>query len=238
MQKEENMGGILEKIREVEGFLEEIEAKFLFLKAKECSKGSVIVEIGSWKGKSTICLAEGSKTGSRAKVYAIDPHTGSKEHGNVWTFPEFKKNIAKFGHEDIVVPIVKTSRETIKDWNKPIGLLFIDGSHEYEDVKFDFEAWSPFVVEGGIVAFHDFFRYEGVTRVARKGLFFSRSFKDVGLIHSIAYGRKVHKNTIIEWIRNFFYFGYNYIWMISKKIIPSFVAIPLGKILRKMHLLK
>lgn len=48
----------------------------------------MIVEIGSWKGKSTIWIANGSKDGRNIKVYAIDPHIGSSEH---------QKEIKKFG---------------------------------------------------------------------------------------------------------------------------------------------
>jgi len=36
-----------------------------------------------------------------------------------------------------------------------IGMIFIDGSHEYELVKADMEAWRPKVVPGGIIALHD-----------------------------------------------------------------------------------
>jgi predicted O-methyltransferase YrrM len=37
----------------------------------------------------------------------------------------------------------------------PIDFLFIDGSHQYEDVKSDFLTFAPLVAVGGIVAFHD-----------------------------------------------------------------------------------
>lgn len=38
---------------------------------------------------------------------------------------------------------------------KSFDFLFIDGGHEYENVKADFEMYSPLVVKGGIIAFHD-----------------------------------------------------------------------------------
>lgn len=105
----------------------------------------MIVEIGSWKGKSTVWLAKGSKDGKGIKIYAIDPHKGSSEHrkwyGKVWTFEEFKENIKKARVDDVVVPIVKTSEETVRNWDKLVELLFIDGAHEYELVKQDFLLW-------------------------------------------------------------------------------------------------
>lgn len=41
------------------------------------------------------------------------------------------------------------------DWNLPIKVLFIDGDHTYEGVKADWEKYSPLVVKGGWVFFHD-----------------------------------------------------------------------------------
>jgi len=56
------------------------------------------VEIGSWKGKSTIWLAKGAKAGSQNEVFAIDPHQGSKAHtdeGEESTYPTFLTNLEK-----------------------------------------------------------------------------------------------------------------------------------------------
>ncbi len=39
--------------------------------------------------------------------------------------------------------------------NKPLDYLFIDGDHNYEGVKSDFETYRPMVREGGLIAFHD-----------------------------------------------------------------------------------
>ncbi len=138
---------------EVDGFLMDAEAVMLYQLAKKVDHP--IVEIGSWKGKSTICLAKGSEKGKRVKIFAIDPFTGSSEHGRVWTYDEFKENIVSAGINNLVKPLVMTSSEVVKNWQKPIGLLWIDGAHEYEHVKFDFENWVPFLVEGGIIAMHD-----------------------------------------------------------------------------------
>ena len=47
------------------------------------------------------------------------------------------------------------SNEAVKNWTLPINILFIDGDHSYEGVKDDWDNFSPFVVKGGIVYFHD-----------------------------------------------------------------------------------
>jgi predicted O-methyltransferase YrrM len=49
------------------------------------------------------------------------------------------------------------SQDIGKKWDKAIDFMWIDGSHDYEDVREDILAWSPWVVEGGIIAVHDCF---------------------------------------------------------------------------------
>lgn len=51
--------------------------------------------------------------------------------------------------------IQEASQEVIKTWNKNIDIFLIDGDHSYEQVKFDFLNFSPFVRKGGLIIFHD-----------------------------------------------------------------------------------
>src|SRR6266700_5914019 len=140
------------QVETIDGWLNPTEARLLFGLAKQCKGRGVIVEIGSWKGRSTICLARGSRAGSSAKIHAIDPHTGSPQHhetmGQVWTFDEFKQNISAAGVDDLVVPHVDFSESVAKVFHEPIELIFIDGLHEYDGVKADFESWFPKVQDG------------------------------------------------------------------------------------------
>jgi hypothetical protein len=185
---------IADFVRPVDGWLFDGEARLLFELARTADPSGVIVEIGSWKGKSTICLAKGSETGSRLKIYAIDPHIGSEEHqaaGQVWTFDEFQANIRKAGVQDSVTPLVKMSIDVARDFDKPVSLVFIDGAHDYESVKADFEAWFPKVIEGGIVAFHDTTGWEGPRRVVRAALFRNPRIRGANFCWSMAYGQKV-----------------------------------------------
>lgn len=196
-------------MNKIEGWLTDKEGQFLYKIAKQCSGRGVIVEIGSWKGKSTIWLGKGSKNGNNVKIYAIDPHTGSYElkkrvDDNIWTFKEFRENIKNADVDDIIIPIVKTSEEAVKDWNTPIEILFIDGNHEYEFVEKDFLLWSPHLIENGVIAIHDttscikakLTGYPGPKKVAEKFIFGSRNFKDVGLSDTITYARKCENNSL------------------------------------------
>jgi len=65
-----------QKMRRVPGFLGENEARFLGLLAACVPAEGAIVEIGSYKGKSTVMLASVAAHYGRGPVVAIDPHTG------------------------------------------------------------------------------------------------------------------------------------------------------------------
>jgi predicted O-methyltransferase YrrM len=47
------------------------------------------------------------------------------------------------------------SDNAIAGWSRTIDFLLIDGDHDYDPVKRDWEDWSPHVRPGGKVAFHD-----------------------------------------------------------------------------------
>lgn len=191
------------------------ELAFLYQTARSLKKRGVIVEIGSWQGRSTACIAQGSKQGNNVPVYAIDSFTGSIENQRpglkVWTLDDFKNNLTKAGVQDIVTTIVGTSEEAAKTWNQPIEFLFIDGDHEYAAVEKDFLLYSPHLINGGIVAFHDttpnlkaileggpFFGLPGPRKVVEKYIFASQQFKRVGLFGGIIYATKCERSSWLD----------------------------------------
>lgn len=190
----------------VDGWLTIKEGELLYNLAKRCNGDGVIVEIGSWKGGSTIWLGSGSRSNSGIKVYAIDPHTGSYEHQKpdkvINTFVTFLTNISVAKLDDLIEPIVKTSEDAARDFELPIELIFIDGAHEYEMVKLDFDLWFPKVIDGGIMAFHDTIGWWGPREIVRNRIFRSKYFRNVGFVNSITFAEKVKENTLHDRIRN------------------------------------
>ncbi|MEW6529028.1 MAG: class I SAM-dependent methyltransferase [Candidatus Micrarchaeota archaeon] len=190
----------------IEGWLTDREGETLYNLAKNCKGNGVIVEIGSWKGKSTIWIANGSKSGNKVKIYAIDPHIGSSEHQKenekIWTFEEFKKNIKNAKVDDIIVPLIKTSEEAVNSFNEQVEFIFIDGAHEYELVKLDFDLWFPKVIDGGILAFHDTIGWEGPTKVVKDCVCKSKYFKNIKFVDSITFAQKVKQNTLKDCVKN------------------------------------
>lgn len=224
------------QVEAVDGWLNHAEGLLLYRLARRCSGRGVIVEIGSWKGKSTIWLGHGSQAGAGVKIHAIDPHTGSTEHrqalDRVWTFEEFRKNIKAMGVDDLIVPHVDYSESAAKKFTEPVEFIFIDGLHEYEGVKRDFEAWFPKILEGGLMAFHDTTGWSGPRKVVAECLYKSRNFKNVRFVRSITYGEKTAQNTAWDRLKNRLMLGafltyafvYRHLWRIKRdllKKIPS-----------------
>jgi hypothetical protein len=113
--------------------------------------------------------------------------------------------------DQLVVPLVKASTEAVKGFDFPVSLIFIDGAHDYESVKADFEAWFSKVMEGGIVAFHDTTNFEGPQILVRKALFRNPHIRGAAFVRSIAYGEKVNTIPAGAWLSNQFRLGLKFI---------------------------
>ncbi len=190
----------------VEGWLTESEGIFLYNAAKRVRPKNIIVEIGSWKGKSTICLARGSQNGNMTTVYAVDPHTGSSEHqqwlGRVNTFRDFTENIKKAELSGYIEVIRETSENAARKFTKPIEFIFIDGAHEYDFVRLDFDVWFPRVIDGGLMAFHDSWHFWGPNLVTAVQLLVSSQIRKPRLIDTITCFEKVRKNSLVDRYNN------------------------------------
>jgi MMP 1-O-methyltransferase len=188
-------------IADIPGWLTDEEGEALYELARRCRGIGVIVEIGSWKGKSTVCLGLGSRAGESVAVYAIDPHAD-------YRFGDFKTNVERAGISELVRPIASLSQAAADGFDEPIELLFVDGSHEYDLVLEDFEKWVPKVVDGGWVAFHDTTWTDGPRKVVGQAIYRSRRFKNVRfVVGSTTVARRVAENALVDRARNRYVLG-------------------------------
>jgi len=150
--------GHLRTIMSVEGKITPAECSLLFELASQVSSGCII-DVGSYRGRSTVALALGSLASSSVPVYAIDPHESYKGIQGGDFGPKdriaFFENVLRTGVGEIVRLINLSSEVISKGWVREVTLLWIDGDHRYEAAKRDFACWEPFVVRGGLVGFHD-----------------------------------------------------------------------------------
>jgi predicted O-methyltransferase YrrM len=151
--------------KKIDGWLSQSEATGLYLTASMLPPAAVIVEIGSWQGKSTFCLAKGLRSG---KIYAIDPFNADAgfdvESSQVYTALKgtrdlldiFNDNMKNFNVEKNIVVKKGYSEQFAKDFDL-IDFLFIDGDHSIAGCKKDYQLYSGKVRKGGFIAFHDYY---------------------------------------------------------------------------------
>ena len=131
-----------------------------------------LLEVGSYCGKSSIYLASAAAE-LDAVVFCVDHHRGSEENqvgwdwhepdlvdsstGRIDTLPHFRRALHRAGLETQAVAVVGESTTVARHWAAPLSFLFIDGGHAREIAHADYEAWTPKVAVGGLLAIHDVF---------------------------------------------------------------------------------
>ena len=198
-------------IDEIKGFLDPLEGAALYDYCLKSAELAPCLEIGSYCGKSTVYLGTACKLADRT-LYAVDHHRGSEEHqpGELYhdptlydealglndTFREFRRMLRQANLESNVVPIVAASKVASMDWRTPLGMVFIDGGHSMEAALTDYESWSGFIVDGGILAIHDIFSNpeEGgqAPYTIWKMAIESGLFDDLGIIRTLGILRRKH----------------------------------------------
>ncbi len=150
--------------RAITGWMTEAELKWL---AQMASTRKRIVEIGSWKGRSTRAMTDNMS--DDARIISVDTWRGSDEevhktelgkHPEGWLLKEFKRNLA--GSHPVQIFQMTSLEAAAALQNVRFDMIFIDAGHDYESVKKDILAWRPLLAQGGLFCGHDY-PYAGVT---------------------------------------------------------------------------
>lgn len=223
---------------ETEGWLASDAGEFLFELARNNTGAGVIVEAGAWMGRTTIWLAAGSKAGPHVPVFAIDPHSGSREHrllNETSTFETFKSNIKRAGVDDIVRPVLGTSADAASIVNEPVEIFFTDWPYDYDQAYGELRLWFPRLIPGGWFVLNNTISYPGPTRVARQ-LLRSGHIREPKFIRGITavqkvpnIGRRDHiYNRYVLMLRDTYRLG-------SQLTLPGPVRAAGRSIARKLH---
>jgi len=170
----------------VDGYLYPHEAVYLYWLARTAPANGLVVEVGSFRGRSTLCLATGIRRRGLGTVCAVDPHVYE-------TLSELRENIRYFGLEAQVEVMPGHSVHVAANWSRPIQAVFIDGDHALESVQADVAAWLPHLAPGGYLLLHDstdLSGYEGPRQVASRLFRTGAMFENVGVIGAISWGRR------------------------------------------------
>ncbi len=152
-------------------------------RAVKDKKPNIIVDVGVWKGQSTITLAKAqSEAIDDGCVIAVDTFLGSPEH---WTLsrPEihqslafrhgrpsfyetFLSNVVLSGFQRKVLPLAQTSENAAHILRRHFimaDIVHIDAAHEYASALRDIEVWWELLRPGGLLIGDDF-PWPGVAR--------------------------------------------------------------------------
>jgi len=183
---------------DVEGWLSADQAERLAARAAAVPSGGTIVEIGSFRGRSTIVLARAAPPD--ASVVAIDPHAGGDrgpqefaadaERGDA-DHAAFAANLQAAGVADRVRHVRRESQVALEEVPGGIDLLYVDGAHRFTPALQDLVRWGDRVRPGGAMLVHDAFSSVGVTLAILVRLLAGGRFRYVGRSRSLAEYRRL-----------------------------------------------
>jgi predicted O-methyltransferase YrrM len=140
----------------VEGWMSPAELTFLAEEAAKVPQGGAIVEVGSFKGRSSCALA----ANTQAAIYCVDCWRDLGPEGwfvGPWaTVDDHRANTSQLQN---IVRIHLSSifaAQYFAAEGTRFDLIFIDGSHNEHNVRQDITIWRPLLKEGGVLAGHDY----------------------------------------------------------------------------------
>jgi predicted O-methyltransferase YrrM len=181
----------------VEGWLTEAQARRLWEAAQRVPPGGLVVEIGSFRGRSAIVMAQALADGAR--LVAIDPHAGGdrgpqeieaeaargEEDNRV-----FNANLRSAGVAERVEHVRAMSSDALAAVPGSIDVLYVDGAHRFGPARDDLVRWGDRVVDGGTMLVHDSFSSIGVTLATLSSLTFGSRWRYCGRTASLAEYRR------------------------------------------------
>lgn len=177
MLDEKRCGEIVELTQGIQGWAHLESLVSLYDIAQRAPQGTVIVELGSWKGLSSGWIGTALKDRGHGRLYCVDTWAGTpseqlhkdllKEYAADQLYNEFLGNVRRLGLEEVIVPVRMDTRQAAREWKlgTSIAMLYIDAGHDYAEVRADFEHWSPNVIDGGVIVFDDVPSFAGPTRL-------------------------------------------------------------------------
>lgn len=151
------------------------------------TKDKIMVEVGSFKGDSTLLFA---KFGQFKEIYAVDPFkngigdiTDIADMKDVKKF--FKRAIKKYEHIIHIEDMSADASAMFEDGT--LDFVYIDALHTYEAVKHDLLLWGPKVKKGGFIGGHDYRKkFPGVIKAVKEELGEpDKVFKDTSWIKEV-----------------------------------------------------
>ena len=148
---------------------------------------NLIIEVGSWKGRSAINMAKKMESlNMDGEILCVDTWLGSPEH---WLGPQdwwdslrvmngrpnlyntFLNNVIANNCEKYITPFPLTSEAAyfvLKKLLVKANMIYIDAGHEYESVIKDIEMYWQLLNDGGVMILDDYIGWSGVTKAVNE----------------------------------------------------------------------
>lgn len=150
------------KSQSIIGWTSMDEAALLFKCVQKTPKDAVLVELGTAYGRTTAVMALADR-----KVITIDNYTDPIQTLEKQEETKNQEILRTLPIEFITGESTEIAK-TFQD--ESIDLIFIDADHKYESVKADIDSWLPRVKKGGMVLFHDYDSWPGVTQAVDEAI--------------------------------------------------------------------
>lgn len=155
-------------------------------------KPSLIIEVGSWKGRSAINMAKKMESlNIDGEILCVDTWLGSPEHwlgkedknlyaslritnGRPNLYDTFLNNVVANKCEKFITPFPLTSEAAyfvLKKLSVKSKMVYIDAGHEYESVTKDIEMYWQLLEDGGVMILDDYIGWSGVTKAVNEFAF-------------------------------------------------------------------
>ena len=140
--------------QEIDGWFTPSDASLYKYVANKLPDGFSMLEVGAYKGRSTMCMIEClKKEGKKASIDVVDNFSGDQHIGYKDSYPDFKKNV---DWDYIRQVYIGNSPFVSHNVNRSYDFIFIDASHDYESVKNDILTWNEHLNPNGLIAGHDY----------------------------------------------------------------------------------
>ena len=95
-----------------------------------------------------------------AVLHLIDPFVDSRGlaagwRGTAWATRRVVERAVRERGGPTLRWHIERSQQTGQRWSEPVEFVFVDGDHELESCRLDWELFSRWVTPGGVVVFHD-----------------------------------------------------------------------------------
>ncbi len=231
----------LQAVSGVDGWMSPDQAERLYRAAAATRAGDTIVEIGSFRGRSTIVLASAAPQG--VQIVAIDPHAGNdrgpQEIGGFQAAAAtdhdvFNANVAAAGVADRIRHVRQFSDEAHGVVLGELAVLYVDGAHRYAPARADIHDWGRRVSPGGTLLIHDSFSAVGVTLAIARELILGGRWRYIGRSRSLTEYRADLDGTWASRLGNAGRQLLQLPWFAKNLLIKVLLRLQLGGVLKKL----